>query len=257
MTLRYPLKHILISLTAIALVAAVFLVHTLGGLNSQPVVYAEPPAFVERYATAINNSTAPIPSVPAKPKSNDTDHTVLTKWMEGFTYEETLAFKAIMTGETLDEFLRLFSHPDKAQRIKVASAFAAVQIKYTHNEESGYPKKRNQFMADKSLTAHFPVIRNALAEALIATAKEGIPTRIPYTLAWLTGQGQETIELFTWSAQHHPDHNVRRSSIYYVSILNGGENVAGPLLQSRIHDPVYSVRKLALDLRFRKLIGDI
>ncbi|WP_157576690.1 hypothetical protein [Pseudoalteromonas rubra] len=46
-----------------------------------------------------------------------------------------------MTGETLNEFLRLFARPDKAQRIKIASAFAAVQIKYTHNEQSGYPKK--------------------------------------------------------------------------------------------------------------------
>ncbi|KNC66711.1 hypothetical protein [Pseudoalteromonas ardens] len=146
-----------------------------------------------------------------------------------------------MTGEALNEFLRLFSHPDKAQRIKTVSTFAAVQIKYTHNEQSGYPKKRNQFMADKSLTPHFPTVRNALAEALIATTREGIPTRIPYTPAWLTGQGQEIIELFSWSVQHHPDHDVRRSSIYYISILEGEEEVAALVLYSRTHNPVYSV----------------
>lgn len=93
-------------------------------------------------------------------------------------------------------------------------------------------------MADKSLTPHYPSTRNALAEVLIATAREAITTRIPYTLAWLTGQGQETIELFSWSAQHHPDHNVRRSSIYYISILEGEEEVAASILYSRIHVPV-------------------
>jgi len=55
--------------------------------------------------------------------------------------------------------------------VNVASAFANVNIEYTHDEESSFPEKRNQFGIDAK--EHFPEIQNALSEALIASAEEG------------------------------------------------------------------------------------
>ena len=227
------------------MVVAVFLVHALAGLSARPVVFADPPAFVERYAAEMDHSdpsSLPKVSESAKPTTD-------------FSKEEELVFKVIMDGESLDELLRLFAHPEKAQRVKVAMAFAAVNIKFTHDEESGFPEKRNQFWVDAE--EHFPNIQNALSEALIASAEEGTTSRIPYTLAWLPGQGRETVELFAWSAKHHPDPRVRRSSVYYVVKLGGHEDLAAPLLRNRTHDPDYSVRKEVLDLRFRRFTGEL
>ena len=140
-------------------------------------------------------------------------------------------------------------------RMKIASAFASVNVKFTHDEESGFPDKRNQFWVDAE--EHFLDIQNALSEALVASAEEGITTGIPYTLAWLPGQGRETVELFAWAAKYHWDPRVRGSSVNYVDKLGGHEDLAGPLLRNRIHDPDYRVRKLALELRFRRFIGEL
>ena len=175
--------------------------------------------------------------------------------MKNFSYEEELAFKAVMTGETLDELYRLISHPEKEQRVKMASAYASMHIQYTHHEESGFDEKRNQFNAN--LNEHVYDFRNALSEAFIVSAEEGTVTRIPYTLAWLPGQGRETVELFEWSAKHHPQPRVRRASVYFVAKLGKDEELVGALLQDKSHDPDYRVRKLALDLRYRIFTGDL
>ena len=239
MNISSTFKKLLISTTVVAVVVVGFLVHALAGLTARPVVFADPPAFVEQYAAEMAHSD---PS--SLPKVSETDgryvdESEYAKLTVGFSKEEALVLKVIMDGdmdsESLDELLRLFAHPEKAERMKVAMAFAAVNVKYTHDEESGFPEKRNQFWVDAE--EHFPNIQNALSEALIASAEEGIMTYIPYTLAWLPGQGRETVELFAWAAKHHPNPRVRRSSVYYVVKLRGGEDLAGPLLRNLSHDP--------------------
>ena len=175
--------------------------------------------------------------------------------MKDFSDEEKLAFKAVMTGETLEEFYRLISHPEKEQRVKIASAYAAMHVLYSHHEESGFGEKRNQF--NENLNEHLPAFRNALSEALIVSAEEETVTRIPYTLAWLPGQGRETVELFAWSSKHHPQPRVRRASIYFVAKLAKDEELVAALLRDKIQDPDYRVRKLALDLRYRIFTGDL
>jgi len=267
MNISFTFKKLIIATAIVAAVVVVFLVHALAGLGARPVVFAEPPAFVERYVTEMDHSD---PSSPTKEPETDgrhVDETESAKLTTDFSKEEALVFKVILDGDlgssSLDELLRLFAHPEKAQRVKIASAFAAVNRKFTHDEESGFPKKRNQFWIDAK--EHFPDIQNALSEALIASAEEGITTGIPYTLAWLPGRGRETVELFAWAAKHHWDPRVRRSSVNFVDKfsvnsvdkLGGYEDLAGPLLRNRIHDPDYRVRKLALDLRFRRFIGKL
>lgn len=236
-------------------IVVIFLVHALAGLSARPVVFADPPAFVERYAAEMDHSD---PS--SSPKETETDGGLVdepesAKLTTNFTSEEALVFKVIMDGESLDELLRLFAHPEKAHRIKIASAFAAVQIKFTHDEESGFPGKRDQFWVDEK--EHFPNIQNALSEALITSAEQGTANYIPYTLAWLPGQGRETIELFAWAAKHHPDPGVRRSSVYYVVKLGGDDELVETLLRNRSHDPSYVVRKEVLRMRFKRFTGEL
>ena len=131
----------------------------------------------------------------------------------------------------------------------MASAFAAVNTEFTHNEESGFPEKREQFWVD--VEEHLPDIQNALSEALITSAEEGTANLIPYTLAWMPGQNLETVELLAWAAKHHPDWWVRRFSVYFVVKFGGDEELDDQLLRNRTHDPDCRVRKQVLDLRFR------
>jgi len=227
----------------------------LAGLSARPVVFTDPPAFVERYAAEIDHSESP--SLPKEPKTDNgnVESSTFAKMTVDLSNEEAFVLNVILDGNSLDVLLRLFTHQDKAQRVKIASAFAAVNAKFSHHEESGFADKRKQFWLD--VAEHLPDMQNALSEALIASAKEGTTNQIPYTLAWMPGQGRETLELFAWAAKHHPVSWVRRSSIYYVVKLGGDEELADPLLQNRSYDPDYKVRKEALDLRFKRFTGEL
>lgn len=248
-------KKTFLLLVIIVTLVGGFFVDAVAGLFTNPISYVPPPSFVKQYLSHIHFSDPKSIVKTLNPSDLGHDIPQYKKWIEGFSYEEVLVYKAIMQGRSPDELWQLFAHPEHAQRIKIASALAAVNIKYTHNDESGFAPKRNQFWKD--VDAHMPDIRNALSEALIDSVKTGAHNRIPYTLAWLPGQGKETVDLFLWAANHHPDHNVRRSCMYYVTILSQDEEMINSLLLSARHDPSYGVRMLALDLRYRKWIGTL
>jgi len=248
-------KKGIIATAVIAMVVVVFLVHALAGLNARPVVFADPPAFVERYLTEMDHSDPSSLATEPEIGGGQVATSEFVKLTAGLSSEEALVFNVILDGESSDVLLRLFAHPEKAQRVKVAMAFAAVNVKFSHNEETGFAEKRRQFWLD--VEEDLPDIQNALSEALITSVEEGTATYNPYTLAWIPGQGRETVELLAWAAKHHPDPRVRRSSVYFVAKLGGDEELTGPLLRNRSHDPDYSVRKLALDLRFKRFIGEL
>ncbi len=253
MNISFRFKNLIIATAVVAMVVVVFLVHALAGLNARPVVFADPPAFIERYAAEMKHSDPT--SLPTEPEiggghldESDLATSKFAKLTADFSKEEALVFNVILDGESLDVLLRLFAHPEKAQRVKVASAFAAVNIKFSHNEETGFAEKKRQLWLD--VEEHLPDIQNALSEALITSAEKGTTTRIPYTLAWLPGQGRETVELLAWAAKHHPDPWVRRFSVYFVVKFGGYEELSGPLLQDRVDDPDYRVRKEVLERRY-------
>tara|TARA_R110000737_G_scaffold119539_3_gene151924 strand:+ start:5381 stop:6142 length:762 start_codon:yes stop_codon:yes gene_type:complete len=253
MNIRFAIKNLVVTTTVVTMIVVAFLVYALAGLNARPVVFAEPPAFVERYAAEMDHSEPWFQSTRAEIGAGQLATSEFAKLTADLSIEEALVFNVILDGKSFDVLLRLFAHPEKAQRVKVASAFAAVNIRFSHNEETGFAEKRRQFWLD--VEQHLPDIQNALAEALIASAKEGKNSYIPYTLAWMPGQGRETVELLAWSAKHHPDPWVRRFSVYFVVRNGGDEKIAGPLLQDRSHDPDYRVRKEVLERRFIRFIG--
>ncbi len=246
----FTLKRIMIAVATILLIILAFLTHALAGLNANPVIFAEPPAFVENYVTEMGYSTLASPS-----RASGANNTKPAKMTADFSSEREFVYNVFFGDESLDELLHLFTHVDKEKRVKIASAFAAVNAEFTHNEESGFPEKREQFWND--VKKHLPDIQNALFEALITSAEEGTANIIPYTLAWMPGQGQQTVELLAWAAKHHPDWWIRRFSVYFVVKFGQNEGLASSLLESRTHDPHYKVRREVLDLRFQRLIGEI
>ena len=258
MTISFRFKKLIIATAVVAVLSAVFLVHALAGLSARPVVFAEPPAFVERYAAEMDHSDPS--SIPNEAEIGgghlDASSLATSKFAKltaDLSNEEALVFNVILDGESSDVLVRLFAHPEKAQRVKVAAAFAVVNAKFSHNEETGFAEKRKQFWID--VEQHLPDIQNALSEALITSAEEGTTNQIPYSLAWMPGQGHETVELFAWAAKHHPAPWVRNFSVYFVVKFGGDEELAGPLLQKLTHDPDYGVRKRVLELRIGRFTG--
>ena len=244
-------KKVSIVAAVVTMGVAAFLVYSLAGLFARPVVFADPPAFVEQYVSNMRHSDPS--SVPQgfETASEHVAESEFAELTENLPNEEAFVFNVIMEGRSPNELPQLFAHPEKAQRVKVASALAAVNVRFTHNEESGFPEKRAQFWED--MEEHLPNIQNALSEALIASAEEGETTYYsPYTLMWMPGQGHETIELLAWAAKHHPNPRVRRFSVIMVVRFGGDEELASSVLRSGVHDPDYSVRRLVLDLRFER-----
>jgi|GEM_PF-2286410 len=250
MKINVTLKCISIAVACSALLVVAFLVYALAGFGANPVVYETPPAFVERYAAKMNYSLPPSSINKAEILSDHAESSTLKDLTKEFSDVEKLVLKLILEGNSSKVLVQLFTRPEKAERVKVASAFAAVNAKLTHNEESGFPEKRGQFWLD--VEAHLPDIQNALFEALIVSAEAGTTNYIPYTLAWMPGQGQETVEVLAWAAKHHPDPWVRRFSLFFVVEFGQNEELAELLLNDRTHDPEYRVRKEVLEQRFRR-----
>lgn len=253
MNISYTFRNIIIIVAVVAMVVIAFLVHALAGLGAKPAVFAAPPEFVERYVADMEHSD---PSYQPTKLERGSDQVATSKFANltaDLTNTEALVFNVIMDGETSDLLLHYFAHPEKAERVKVAAAFAAVNIKFSHNEETGFAEKRRKFWLD--VEGSLPDIQNALSEALITSAAEGATSYIPYTLAWMPEQGKETVELLAWAAKHHPDPWVRRFAVYFVVKYGGYEEISVPLLKNRIHDPSYRVRKEVLERRVSRFIG--
>lgn len=79
------------------------------------------------------------------PKVAITSNTNTEKLTKSFEQEEKLVHRVFFESEPLEHFLFLFAHPQKAQRVRIESAFSIINTTYTHDEESGFPDKRRQF----------------------------------------------------------------------------------------------------------------
>lgn len=240
MKLNTHYRNIAIVLSALALSVTLFLTHALAGLGSSEVIFAKPPAFVEQYASERFASTQADSTKPTE--------ATLTK---DFYREALLVRNVILDGLPINDVIALFSHPEKAKRVKIALALADVNFRLSHDEQSGFDEKRTQFWEDAK--AHNTDIQNALFEALIASAKEGTSNHIPYTLAWWMQETKpKAVEVLAWAAKHHPYTWIRNFSVYYVVQFGDNEERASSLISDRVNDPVFRVRKQVLDQRIRR-----
>jgi hypothetical protein len=105
-------KNVIIATAVVAMVVVVFLVDALAGLSARPVVFADPPAFVEQYATETDHSDHSSPPQAPDTDGGHVDESAYAKLTAGFSQEEALVLKVIMDGdmdsESLEELLRLF-----------------------------------------------------------------------------------------------------------------------------------------------------
>lgn len=240
MNSRFNLKKVLIPIALLGCASGIFLIHSLAGLNSYPVVFAEPPAAFALFTDEIKNMA------PTKIPSQLT---------QSYSEEEALLHQVFFDGKSIELIMERFAHSDSAKRIKMASAFANFNVQYSHDDESGYPERRKRFWQE--VEQRIPILQQAFFEALIMSAVEETPNFIPYTLGWMPGPKSETVELFTWAAQHHSDWWVRRFSVYFVVKFGDNKEFASLLLRDRVNDPDYRVRKQVLELKFGKLTGQI
>ena len=256
MNINFRFKKTIIAIAAVALLVSGFLVHALAGLSASSVVFDKPPVFVQKYAAEMDYSKSISPSI--KPETEDEyvdgkkiNESEIEKLTADFSKEKEIVLKVILEGGAFDVLLRLFTHPEKEQRVKVALAFADLNARLNHDETSDFGKKKDLFWEE--VTEFYPDIQNAFFEALIASAKEGTNTYIPYTLAWwMPGQELKNTKMLAWAAEHHPDPWVRRFAVFFVVEHGQSEELANYLLQNRVHDPDYVVRKEVLDQRVRR-----
>jgi len=243
-------KHLIITMIFFVLVIVAFLVYALAGFNAHQIVLGKPPEFVERYAAQKHRDVLPTQQSEHEIDERHSDESKLTKMTAEFSDEKSLLLNVFFNGDSPKLALELFAHPEKAQRVKIALALAAINAEFTHNEESGFPKKREQFWID--IQAHLPNIQNALYEALITSAQEQTANIIPYTLAWMPGQDHKTVTVLDWAARHHPTPKIRRFSTFFVIAFGKDEELATSLLKNQINDPSYKVRKEALNQRVKR-----
>ncbi|GAB3029225.1 hypothetical protein [Bowmanella dokdonensis] len=253
MKIRSPFKKMAVAMSMAALLVAAFLIHALAGLGASPIVFADPPSLVQQHAMTLSDTGQAIAAdIPDRLNKGDASSGA-KKITEDIAAEKALVHRVFFDGESPDLLFQLFAHPDKSQRVKIAAAFSAINVEFTHDEESGFPKKREAFWKDAE--GHLANMRNALFEALITSAEENTVNQIPYTLAWMPGQGQETVEVLAWAAKHHPNWWIRRFSVFFVAEFGQNEPLAEAILSSQTHDPDYRVRREVLDQRMSKILG--
>lgn len=242
MNFTFNLKKVLIGGGLFVALIILILTYMLAGLRSDPVEFGEPPAFVDQFVMQKHGKT-PTGLLAELSK---------VKLTKDYFHDTALVRDVIVNGEPVDELIKRFTHPDKAKRVSIAFAFGEVNFKLSHNEETNFDKRRDEFWL--KVANHKGDIQNALFEALIASAQERSWNYIPYTLAWwMQEQKEKSIEVLTWAAKHHPDTWIRNFCVYYIVQYSESEKHAKILIKDRIHDPVFRVRKQVFDQRIRRI----
>ena len=142
---RFRWKTLFIGAAAVAFVIIVFLVQALAGLNSRPVKYADPPAFVEDYVVESGQSEPVATPSETVSKNTSASDAVATDITSDFSNEQALVRKVVLDGESPDLLLRLLTHPEKAQRVKAALGLAAFNMEMAFDGPVDYWKKESLF----------------------------------------------------------------------------------------------------------------
>ena len=240
MHFKFNIKKTCTAVGVVFTLACLYLLYAVGGLASNDVTYAEPPAFVDEY-TSNRYGIA----------RSGTDDDAIGNLTKDYFNDAALVRNTIVNGESPDELIRRFTSSDKATRVKIAAAFGEVNIKLSHDENSNFDQRRDEFW--EKVKGHEADMQNALFEALIVSAQEKTRTYIPYTLAWWMQEDKEkAVDILAWASQHHNDTWVRRFSVYYVAQFGENEQHASNVIAQSTHDPVFRIRAHALSQRYRR-----
>lgn len=251
------LKGIFVTMVGLALFYGAYVLLTLFAVPITPVEYKAPPKLAQQVQPSADSTAAgadvhelvPATPAPASPVGEEI---------------ETLAKGALFEGQSPEEFIALFNHPDPETREAAARALARC-----HAANGGMVEPRAEgaeFMRRYELMEKFwenadkPAVLNALLELTSASVETGgsefggDDDLILYLLAWSPELNSERAEILAWVANHHPRSDMRRAAMFFLVENNAfSREVGDEVLDSRTHDPALRVRVEAWTHRMRRI----
>ncbi len=251
-------KGVLIAICGLALFYCAYVILTLFALPVSPVEYKAPPKLVQQVESSAN---------PIAISSNEHDLTPAGPTLTSPADEEieTLAKGVLFEGQSPEQFVALFGHPDPDIRAAAAHALA---LCWTANMGMAEPRaegpelmRRYELMDNFWKRADSATILQALLEVMSKSVETGgreFPTddyQVLYLLSGSWGEGFQRAEILAWVANHHPSEDMRRSAMFFL--VNRGEEfpreIGDEVLDSRTHDPSIRVRFEAWRQRMQRI----
>jgi len=238
-------KSIIAGMVGLALFFCVYVFLTLFALPITPVEYKAPPNFAQQVVPSAASLPAdtdePDPSpaapAPASPAGGEI---------------ETLAKGVLFEGQSPEQFLALFSHPDQTVRMAAARALA---LCWSANMGMAEPRAEGlEFMRRLELMDAFwanadkPAVLSALFDVVSASFERGQgelradDSFALYLLSGFPGEKTQRAEMLAWVANHHPSWSMRQSALFYLVNRDFDREIGDEVLISRVSDPVFRVR---------------
>lgn len=251
-------KGVLIAVCGLALFYCAYVILTLFALPVSPVEYKAPPKLVQQ----VKSSASPI--------AKSTNEHVLTPAAPTLTSPadeaiETLAKGVLFEGQSPEQFVALFGHPDPDVRAAAAHALA---LCWTANMGMAEPRaegpelmRRSELMDNFWKNADKAAVLEALLEVMSKSVETGgreFPAddyQVLYLLSGSWGERTQRAEILAWVANHHPSEDMRRSAMFFL--VNRGREfpreIGDEVLDSRAHDPSVRVRFEAWRQRMQRI----
>ena len=238
-------KSIIAGMVGLALCFCVYVFLTLFALPIAPIEYKAPPNFAQQVIPSASSQPAnmvepeltPVAPAPAGPAGGEI---------------ETLAKGVLFEGQSPEQFLALFSHPDQAVRMAAARALA---LCWSANMGMAEPRAEGpEFMRRFELMDAFwaitdkPAVLGALLDVVSASFDGGdgeLSADDFHALLLLSdfpGHKTERAEMLAWVANHHPSSGARQLALFTLVNRNFDREIGDAVLISRASDPVFRVR---------------
>lgn len=252
------LKGILITTVGLALFYCAYVVLTLFAVPVIPVEYKAPPKLDRQAESSVTSRVA---------RTNDHKLALATPTLASPAGEEieTLAKSVLINGQTSEQFIALFGHPDPALR---EAATRALALCWSANMGMAEPRaerpedltRRYEYMHNFWKDADKSTIMDALLEVVSTSVEAGGnefsdgDLQVLYLLSGHWGLGAQRAEILAWVANHHPSDDMRLSAMFFL--VNRGQEfprkIGDEVLASRAHDPALRVRVEAWKQRMQR-----
>lgn len=238
-------KGVLIAICGLALFSCAYVLLTLFAIPVSPVEYKAPPTFIQQAESV---------GTPSAVSSDDHEPTPAASVPASTTDDEieTLAKSALLEGQSPDQFVALFGHPDSG--VREAAAHALAQF-WSGNMGMTEPRaegpelmRRFEFMEAFWQRADKPTVLNSLMEVVSKSFETGgdemhaEASEVLYLMSGFPGLKTQRAEIFAWVANHHPSEHMRRASLFFLVNGDFDRGLGDAVLISRTHDPAVMVR---------------